>query len=304
MEHGEPAEGLDARLPATARGDDPRAVRALLEAGATVNSTGGDGITALGVAVAGDSYETAQVLLDGGADANLRSRGGLTPLMLAAEAGAYDILGLLPRYAAKHDLTDDLGRTALDLARSRDQQSAGSTCHTVAVSVLEPAFGIRASFAELAARILAFADPDDTGRFNIVQLLARRLDPLSRTEVADALVASDPRLRQVTAEVLWGVGVDVVTGPHDKEAQQWAAGLLRTHAEHELDPVVLTELVHGIKWHAEVDTWDNGGRLAPAERARLQRFAAHPDPRVRAVAELGLTGWEDDSGSSDPGEHH
>ncbi|MFD9290583.1 ankyrin repeat domain-containing protein [Streptomyces sp. NPDC060030] len=80
MEHRErgrePSEGLDARLLTAARGDDPQAVRELLEAGAHVNSTGGDGITALGAAVAADSYETARLLLDAGADADLRSRGG------------------------------------------------------------------------------------------------------------------------------------------------------------------------------------------------------------------------------------
>ncbi|WP_393056209.1 ankyrin repeat domain-containing protein [Streptomyces sp. LN549] len=291
----EPSEELDAQLPAAARGDDPAAVRALLNAGAAVNSTGADGFTALEVAVAADSYETARLLLAGGADADRRSQGGLTPLMLAADAGACDTLELLLRHPVRHGLTDDLGRTALDLARARDRQSAVSTWHTAAVSILEPAFGIRAPFAELAARALAFADPDDSGPFLVKQLLERRVDLLSRDETAAALAAPDPRLRKFTAEVLWGFGVDVIRDLHDKEAQQWAAGLLRAHAELERDPEVLSEVVRGIGWHAEVDTWDHEGRLDTEERARLQRFAAHSDPRVRDVAELALSGWADDS---------
>ncbi|WP_371604121.1 ankyrin repeat domain-containing protein [Streptomyces sp. NBC_01220] len=300
----EPSEELDAQLSAAARGDDPAAVRALLNAGAAVDSTDADGFTALEVAVVADSYEATRLLLARGADADRRSRGGLTPLMLAADAGACTTLELLLCHRARHGLTDDLGRTALDLARARDGQSAVSTWHTVAVSILEPAFGIRAPFAELAARALAFADPDGSGPFVVRQLLGRRVDLLSRNEAAAALAAPDPRLRKFTAEVLWRFGVDVIRVLHDKEAQQWAAGLLRAHADQERDPEVLSEVVRSIGWHAEVDTWedtwDRESRLAPEERARLQRFAAHSDPRVRDVAELALSGWADDSETRRP----
>ncbi|MEU9203650.1 ankyrin repeat domain-containing protein [Streptomyces sp. NPDC048332] len=290
----EASEELDAQLSAAARADDPAAVRALLDAGAAVNGTGVDGFTALEVAVAADSYGTTRLLLARGADADRRSRGGLTPLMLAADAGACTALDLLLRHPARIGPTDDLGRTALDVARARDRQSAVSTWHTVAVGMLEPAFGIRASFAELAARALAFADPDDSGPFLVRQLLERRVDPLSRNEAAAALAAPDPRLRTFAAEVLWGFGADVIRDLHDKEAQQWAAGLLRTHADRERDPDVLSEVVRGVGWHAEVDSWDRESRLDAEERARLQRFAAHSDPRVRDIAELALSGWADD----------
>ncbi|MFJ6435748.1 hypothetical protein [Streptomyces sp. NPDC091416] len=193
------------------------------------------------------------------------------------------------REASEELDADDLGRTALDVARARDRQSAVSTWHTVAVGMLEPAFGIRASFAELAARALAFADPDESGPFLVRQLLERRVDPLSRNEAAAALAAPDPRLRKFAAEVLWGFGADVIRDLHDKEAQQWAAGLLRAHADRERDPDVLSEVVRGVGWHAEVDSWDRESRLDAEERARLQRFAAHSDPRVRDIAELALS---------------
>lgn len=71
------------------------AVRALIDAGADVNATYGDGTSALHWASYWDDAETARLLLDAGADPNTVTDLGVTPLWPAAENGSAAMARLL-----------------------------------------------------------------------------------------------------------------------------------------------------------------------------------------------------------------
>lgn len=71
------------------------AVRALVDAGADVNATYGDGTSALHWASYWDDAETARLLLDAGADPNTVTDLGVTPLWPAAENGSAAMTRLL-----------------------------------------------------------------------------------------------------------------------------------------------------------------------------------------------------------------
>ena len=76
------------------------AVRALVEAGADVNATYGDGTSALHWASHWDDAGTARLLLDAGADPNTVTDLGVTPLWPAAENGSAAMTRLLLEYGA------------------------------------------------------------------------------------------------------------------------------------------------------------------------------------------------------------
>jgi ankyrin repeat protein len=108
-----------------ARENSPRSlamVQALLAAHADVNGTFHGGDTALGAASSTGSAEVVQALLAANSwvDVNIKQRDGRTPLMMAAAKGRADIVRLL--LAAKADLAaqDASGKTALMLALEND----------------------------------------------------------------------------------------------------------------------------------------------------------------------------------------
>ncbi len=77
------AAGNDLRLIQAVRARDATTVRALLKAGAGVNTAQGDGATALHWAVHYDDLATADLLLRAGSRANVANDLGVTPLYLA-----------------------------------------------------------------------------------------------------------------------------------------------------------------------------------------------------------------------------
>ena len=92
---GSATGATDRQLLKAVRGDDTRAVRALLKAGADRNTRDDIGATALMVAAAFGSPACMRILLDGGAGVNASSNGGATALMWAtawaAMAWAYTL---------------------------------------------------------------------------------------------------------------------------------------------------------------------------------------------------------------------
>src|SRR5215475_2727672 len=66
---------------------DRTAVSALLDRGADVKATMGDGATALHFAAEGDDLPIIDALLDAGADVNAKTRFNVTALELAAQNG-------------------------------------------------------------------------------------------------------------------------------------------------------------------------------------------------------------------------
>jgi ankyrin repeat protein len=94
-------------------------VRALLDAGASVDQPDDDGITPLGWAAISNRVEMARLLIQRGADVNHVDKKGMTPLLYAASIDFSDgsLIDLLLRSGAKPGARTKEGLTALDLAR-------------------------------------------------------------------------------------------------------------------------------------------------------------------------------------------
>lgn len=91
----------------------------LLNAGADPNARNDQGITPLHLAV---TPEMVELFVRRGAEINVRAADGSTPLLVqAAEAEGYDAMGTLLRLGADAQATDNRGRSALDIARARQE---------------------------------------------------------------------------------------------------------------------------------------------------------------------------------------
>lgn len=99
--------------------DDVPVMRALLEAGAKVDQTDPEGLTALLWAVLANQADVAELLLEHGADVNHADQHGMTPLLYAAsiDYGDSRVVDLLLKHGARRDARTLEGLTALDLAR-------------------------------------------------------------------------------------------------------------------------------------------------------------------------------------------
>lgn len=110
-------------LISAAQDGDTKRVIALLDQGTDPNEVGGSGATALQVAAVEGHLETVKALVDRGADMEKRpavlgaSMG--TPLYLAAYLGHTQIVQFLLSRGADTGMRNDLGQTALDVARER-----------------------------------------------------------------------------------------------------------------------------------------------------------------------------------------
>ncbi len=93
-------EALDIQV--AAREGDLEEVKRLLQADpCLVNVGGGDGVTALHMAVLYNHKDIAELLIANGANPNCRDREGVTPLQLAKEQGRNEIVELLRKHGAK-----------------------------------------------------------------------------------------------------------------------------------------------------------------------------------------------------------
>ena len=114
-----PDEGLVEAV----RSGDYAAARALVEAGAAVDTPQADGTTALHWAVRGGRADIASLLLRAGADANAANRYGVTPLSLACTNGSAGIVGRLLDAGADPNLATPEGETPLmTAARTGDPE--------------------------------------------------------------------------------------------------------------------------------------------------------------------------------------
>lgn len=130
------------------------AAMALLKAGAAPNvQCGANRLTPLMIVATHEkAEETGNVPVDGGqylsdgvsplevgkllvakrADVNARGRGGVTALMIAAGYDNAPLIGLLIQAGAKTDVRSDAGKTALDIAKDNDSETAVQTLELMA----------------------------------------------------------------------------------------------------------------------------------------------------------------------------
>ena len=99
-------------------------IRELIEKGANVNTTTGNGETPLHFAARGDSPKAVSLLLANGADVNAKDKDGDTPLHYAASRNHPKAVSLLLANGADVNAKDKKGRTPLDLAVERDKTEA------------------------------------------------------------------------------------------------------------------------------------------------------------------------------------
>jgi ankyrin repeat protein len=98
----------------------PEITLMLIRAGANVNAADSDGNTALQIGTTESSDEVMEELLKKGADPNcLSSSTGERPLHVAALNGLSDTVALLLRYGADIKLRNARGKTALEVANPR-----------------------------------------------------------------------------------------------------------------------------------------------------------------------------------------
>lgn len=90
----------------------------LIEMGADVNATDGDGRSALHIATSNNDKTAVRLLLDSGAVVNQRDHFHYTPLHMAARSGHTDTAHLLIEAGADVNARIDVGFTAFDLAEA------------------------------------------------------------------------------------------------------------------------------------------------------------------------------------------
>ena len=103
----------DERLVEAVLSGDNTAARALVAAGADVDTPQADGTTPLHWAARGNQVDITDLLLRAGADANAANRYGMTPLWLACTNGSPEIVALLLDAGADPDLSTPEGETPL-----------------------------------------------------------------------------------------------------------------------------------------------------------------------------------------------
>ncbi|MYH29255.1 MAG: hypothetical protein F4137_10440 [Acidobacteria bacterium] len=107
------AAAVDLPLIDAVRASDGERVGVLIADGVDVNTSDGDGTTALHWAALNDDVETARVLIEAGARVGAANRFAATPLALAAENGSAAFIELLLDAGADPDAASPEGETAL-----------------------------------------------------------------------------------------------------------------------------------------------------------------------------------------------
>jgi len=166
------------------------AVRAMLKAGADVNASQGDGMTALHWAATRGQADIATMLLYAGANHGATTRlGGYTPLHLAARAGSAPIVDALVTAGANVKATSSSGTTALMLA-------AESGTLAAVQRLVQAGADVNAVESAKGQSALMFAAAFDRADV-VAYLLARGADHRLATKVVDlaTLTAGDPPAR-------------------------------------------------------------------------------------------------------------
>jgi ankyrin repeat protein len=156
-------------------------VRALLQAGADVNSALGDGMTALHYAATRNDAELAKILIVAGANMKATTRlGGYTPLLLASRTGNAAVLETLVAGGADPNSATVNGTTALMFAAASGK--------TDAVKLLLDK-GAKVDAKENARGETALMFAAAAGRADVVRVLtARGAETATTTKLVDLTV--------------------------------------------------------------------------------------------------------------------
>ncbi|KAI4381607.1 hypothetical protein MLD38_007668 [Melastoma candidum] len=112
--------GLGEILLAAARKGDSKAVRRVLECGASINGRDQNGWTALHRASFKGHVDVVRILIEKGIDIGTKDRDGYTALHCATESGHTDVVELLVKKGADVGLRTNKGLTARHIAESLD----------------------------------------------------------------------------------------------------------------------------------------------------------------------------------------
>ena len=114
----------DSRVLSAAGAGDVDALLQLLDDGAAIDQTRGDGVTPLWIACRNGRVDAARLLLERGADVDqARRKDGWTPLMVVCQTGQVEAVRLLLENGAEVDRAAEDGRTPLFVAKSKGHSS-------------------------------------------------------------------------------------------------------------------------------------------------------------------------------------
>ncbi|MET9417253.1 HEAT repeat domain-containing protein [Streptomyces klenkii] len=301
-------------LVAAVRSGAAEAVKALVEGGADPNAVDEHGTPVLCLAV--DAFDlpvlTELLFADPPVQLNRGTPDGRTPLLRAIDRGACEITSGLVNAGAHLYLKDAGGRDALELARHwhvtgaeaelRRRSGAtgpvvrraardgwGNVCeelslggltvrngHAAILTELEPAYGIKPSFAELLGRALTEPDVDQPVWFATTFAAHERDDPAVRAEAAALRDRPDPLERHFGAQVL---RLALLFDESDDDSfERPIVDLFLSWAAEEDDPRVMRPLAAGL-----------ADALDPRAEQALHTLIHHCDPEVRRWALSGLT---------------
>ncbi len=160
--------------------DDVEKVRALLEEGADVNATQGDGMTALHRAARTGSLAMAELLIGAGANLEARTRlGEHTPLHVASASGRSGVVALLVAAGADVNSRTTTGATPLHFAAASGSADAVAALLSggAEVDAREPLWGQTSLMFAAAA-----------GRSEVIELLLEKgANPAISAKVVDVI---------------------------------------------------------------------------------------------------------------------
>ncbi|MEU6216385.1 HEAT repeat domain-containing protein [Streptomyces sp. NPDC047022] len=310
-------DDLDDRLVSAVSTKDPDAVRECLGDGADPNTSGPDGLPLLCAAVAGFDHETAGALTEAGADFGAELPDGTTPLLRAVDLGSPALVGAMLGRDSRLRIAEADQQRLLDLARhwyetgeaeelrrrtgasgpvtrrltaddeytDVEEVSLGGLTvragHGSVLTLLEREFGVQAPVAELVARAVPYAEPDEmhVNWSDARGALALRRSPQDWSALTALRHHPDPVHRRFLASVLWSR--NSLAGIQDRQDTGQEVEFLAMWARDEPDAQVLARVLVAYTCDDHED-----------QEAIGLRYADHPDPLVRREVPYCLIPWQ------------
>ena len=285
------AAEADPRLVHAAAQQDTPSVRALLTAGADVDTRQPDGATALHWAAHWNDLQTADLLLTAGANVNAANDHGVTPLALACENASMAMVERLVRAGANPNLAQVSGLTPLMIA-------ARTGNATVVEALLARGATVNASVQKTGHSALMWAVGE--GHHEIVRLLVARgaeVDARAKTGFTPLLFAArNGNIEIAKVLIAAGAGVNHVgsDGTHALPLavlnlqDQFALFLLEQGADPNgrLHGVPALHLAAGDVTHW-IREWTHPRGVGPRSHRLRQLDSAHRVTLVKALLARG-----------------